>query len=78
MIPGLYGSVAPGWTGVPPGVTWPGLGVSALTGIESASIPGQLPVASQLSIGGSALPRLITSQPSGPAADIQFVGGITS
>ncbi len=38
MIPAVFGSVTPNWTGMSPGPTWPGLGASA--GVESGPTPG--------------------------------------
>ena len=42
MIPAVFGSVTPNWTGVSPGLTWPGLGVSSLSSVDSgpSTVPG--------------------------------------
>jgi BON domain len=42
MIPAVFGSVTPNWTGMSPGLTWPGLGAS-LSGVESGPVSGTMP-----------------------------------
>ena len=40
MIPAVFGSVTPNWTGTSPGLTWPGLGASSLSSVESGPASG--------------------------------------
>jgi len=40
MIPAVFGSATPNWTGMSPGLTWPGLGASSLSSIESGPASG--------------------------------------
>ena len=40
MIPAVFGSVTPNWTGMSPGPTWPGLGASSLSSVESGPASG--------------------------------------
>ena len=42
MIPAVFGSVTPNWTGISPGLTWPGLGASSLSSVDSgpSTVPG--------------------------------------
>jgi hypothetical protein len=40
MIPAAFGSVTPNWTGMSPGLTWPGLGALSLSSVESGPTPG--------------------------------------
>jgi hypothetical protein len=40
MIPAVFGSVTPNWTGMSPGLTWPGLGASSMSSVESGPAPG--------------------------------------
>jgi hypothetical protein len=40
MIPAVFGSVTPNWTGMSPGLTWPGLGASSMSSVESGPTPG--------------------------------------
>jgi len=40
MIPAVFGSVTPNWTGMSPGPTWPGLGASSLSSVEGGPTPG--------------------------------------
>ena len=40
MIPAVFGSVTPNWTGMSPGLTWPGLGASSMPSVESGPTPG--------------------------------------
>ena len=40
MIPAVFGSVTPNWTGMSPGLTWPGLGASSLSSVESGPTSG--------------------------------------
>ena len=40
MIPAVFGSVTPNWTGMSPAMTWPGLGASSMPSVESGPTPG--------------------------------------
>ena len=40
MNPAVFGSVTPNWTGMSPGLTWPGLGASSMSTVESGPTPG--------------------------------------
>jgi hypothetical protein len=42
MIPAVFGSVTPNWTGMSPGLTWPGLGAS-MSSVDSGPVSGTMP-----------------------------------
>jgi hypothetical protein len=72
MIPSPFGSVGPSWTGISPGVAWPGLGNAALS--ESPAVAGQF---NQPAFGWPASNGL--SMVPGPLATPLVVpGGITA
>lgn len=66
MIPAVFGSVTPNWTGMSPGLTWPGLGAS-MSSVESGPVSGTMPGAFGLGAGPLNTPFAIPGSISAPA-----------